>query len=64
MNHTIRQKTSVKKYNDEFNEALTLANMTGADRAMLRAYETGLKTQVRNAAVVTVLQTPNMTFFE
>jgi hypothetical protein len=64
MNHTIRQKTSVKKYNDEFNEALTLANMTGADRAMLRAYETGLKTQVRNAAVVAILQTPNMTFFE
>jgi hypothetical protein len=64
MNHTIRQKTSVKKYNDEFNEAPTLANMTGADCAMLHTYETGLKTQVRNATVIAILNTPNMMFFD
>jgi hypothetical protein len=37
--------------------------MTGANHAMLHAYETGLKTQVQNASVVAILNTPNMMFF-
>jgi hypothetical protein len=43
MNKNIIQRTSVKAYNDTFNEALALTTETGANLMVLRAYETGLK---------------------
>jgi len=62
MNHTIKQKTSVKVYNDLFNEAMVLANVADTNTMLLRAYETGLKPAVRNAAVGPLMYIPNPTF--
>jgi len=62
MNHTIKQKTSVKIYNDLFNEAMVLANVADTNAMLLRAYETGLKPAVRNAAVGPLMYIPNPTF--
>src|SRR5258706_1754252 len=58
----IVQHTSVKKYNDEFNEALTLTTLTGADVAILRAYTTGLKPAVRNPSIAMIYANPNILF--
>jgi len=62
MNNTIKQKTSVKVYNDLFNEAMVLANVADTNAMLLRAYETGLKPAVRNAAVGPLMYIPNPTF--
>ena len=62
MKGNIVQRTSVKIYNDKFNEALGLTTLTGADISMLRAYMTGLKPTVRNTAIAPLHATPNMAF--
>jgi len=64
MSHGITQKTSVKVYNDLFNETLMLANQTSANALIRRAYETGLKDPVRIALVPLMLLNPNMTLHE
>jgi len=64
MSHGITQKTSVKVYNDLFNKTLVLANQTGANALIRRAYETGLKDPVRIALVPLMLLNPNMTLRE
>jgi len=64
MSHSVTQKTSVKVYNDLFNETLVLANQTGANALIRRAYETGLKDPVRIAMVPLMLLNPNMTLHE
>ena len=46
MQGKITQCTSVKIYNDLFNEALGMTTLTGADAAILRAYTMGLKPMV------------------
>ncbi len=58
----ITQHTSVKKYNDEFNEALALTTLTGTDVAILRAYTTGLKPAVRNTSIAMIYANPNILF--
>jgi hypothetical protein len=58
----IVQRGSVKVYNDQFNKALSLTTETGTNASILRSYETGLKSTVRNAAVVALLATPNISF--
>ena len=60
----ITQRTSVKTYNDQFNEALSLTTQTGTDAAILRSYETGLKPTVRNAAAVALISNPNINFHD
>ena len=60
----ITQRTSVKIYNDQFNEALSLTTQTGTDAAILRSYETGLKPTVRNAAAVALIANPNINFHD
>jgi len=64
MHRGITQKTSVKIYNDQFNEALVLANQTGATLAFHRAYENGLKEPVINALVPIKILNPRLTFRE
>jgi len=58
------QRTSVNDYNDQFNEALSLIMETGANAAILRSYETGLKPAVRNAAIVTPIANLNISFHD
>ena len=53
---------SVKKYNNEFNKALALTTLTGADVAILRAYTTGLKPAVRNTSIAMIYANPNILF--
>ena len=62
MQGKITQRTSVKIYNDLFNEALGMTTLTGADAAILRAYTTGLKPMVRNLAIAPLRADPRMTF--
>ena len=64
MEKKITQKTSVKRYNDEFNEALGLTAENGTNSMVVRSYETGLKAGVRNAAVAPRMVNPNMTLSE
>ncbi len=58
----IVQHTSVKKYNNEFNEALTLTTLTGANVAILHAYTTGLKPTIRNTSIAMIYANPNILF--
>ena len=60
----IFQRTSVKAYNDQFNEALALTTETGANLVILRAYETGLKGPVRNAGNIALISNPNINFHD
>ena len=60
----ITQKTSVKVYNDQFNEQLSLTGLTGTNPAILQAYTDGLKSQIRATAIVALRATPNITFDE
>ena len=62
MKGAITQRTSVKIYNDLFNEAVGLTTLTGADTAILCAYTTGLKPMVRNLAIAPLRADPRMTF--
>ena len=62
MQGKITQCTSVKIYNDLFNEALGMTTLTRADAAILRAYTTGLKPMVRNLAITPLRADPHMTF--
>ena len=62
MQGKITQHTSVKIYNDLFNEALGMTTLTGADATILRAYTTGLKPMVRNLAIAPLRADPHMTF--
>ena len=62
MKGAITQRTSVKIYNDLFNEAVGLTTLTGANTAILRAYTTGLKPMVRNLSIAPLRADPNMTF--
>lgn len=64
MRRQVTQRTSVKAYNDQFNELLSLTTETGANLMIARAYETGLKTEVRNAAITLLIANPAMTFHE
>jgi hypothetical protein len=60
----IIQRTSVKPYNDDFNEAVALATETEANAAILRSYETVLKPPVRNTATVALVANPNASFHD
>ena len=64
MQGKITQSTSVKRYNDMFNEALGLTTENGSNPVIARAYETGLKATVRNAAIAPLIGNPLMTFQE
>src|SRR5882757_2457122 len=58
----IIQRTSVKAYNDQFNKALSLTMETGANAAILRSYETGLKANVRIAAIGALVANRSINF--
>ncbi len=60
----IIQRTSVKNYNDQFNEALSLTTLTGKDASILRSYEAGLKPTIRKAATVALIGYPNVDFHD
>jgi hypothetical protein len=64
MSGTIQQTTSVKKYNDVFNEALDLTTENGTNGMVLAAYENGLKPAVLNSAGPDRRANPAMTFAE
>ena len=64
MRGLIIQKTSVKIYNDQFNEAMGLAGLTGANTAIDCAYVIGLKGPIRQAAIAPQMAALNMTFTE
>jgi hypothetical protein len=61
MKGLVQQRGSVKAYNDQFNELLGLTTVDPNHFLILRAYETGLKLAVRNAAVTHLLNNPQMT---
>ena len=54
----------VKKYNDQFNNALSLTGLTGANTAITQAYISGLKGPVQAYAFAPLCTNPNMTFQE
>ena len=60
----VTQCTSVKAYNDQFNELLSLTSESGVNLIIARTYETGLKTEVRNTAITPLIANPAMTFHE
>ena len=60
----VRQKTSVKLYNDAFNELLVLTPLDDTNLAVHRSYETGLKQEVRTTALIPLRQDPHMTLQE
>jgi hypothetical protein len=60
----ITQKTSVKIYNDLFNQALALMTTDGTNPAIIHSYEMGLKTNIQQAAAVMLLVHQNVTFHE
>ncbi len=64
LNEEIIQRTSVKTYNDQFNEALSLTTETGANAAILRSYEIGLKSTVRIAAIGALVANPSINFHD
>ena len=64
MHGQVFQRTSVKSYNDQFNELLGLTTETGANPMIYRAYENGLKIAVKNTAITPLLANPGMTFHE
>jgi len=60
----IQQITLVKKYNDQFNDALSLTGLTGANAAIAQAYVSGLKGLVWAYAFAPLHANPNTTFQE
>ncbi len=64
MSGTISQKTSVKLYNDEFNDQLALSGLNGTDAMVLLAYELGLKEAVKNIAIAPLHYCPAIAFHE
>jgi hypothetical protein len=64
MSGTIQQTTSVKKYNDVFNEALGLTTEDDTNRMVLAAYKNGLKLAILNSAGLDQQANLAMTFAE
>ena len=64
MTGAIKQTTSVKKYNDMFNEAMNLTPYDGQNGMIIDAYENGLKAAVLNGAMAQRAANPQMTFTE
>ena len=64
MTGKITQTTSVKRYNDAFNDALRLTNEDPANAFVVQAYEAGLKPAVTNTAIAPLLANPRMTLHE
>jgi hypothetical protein len=62
MRGRITQKTSVKLYNDLFNETMNLSGENGINKAILHAYMTGLKPSVNVAAVAVLNLNPQIDF--
>jgi hypothetical protein len=60
----ITQRTSVKVYNNLFNQTLTLTRMDGANPAVVHSYENGLKMDVQAGAVIMLMVQPHVTFHE
>lgn len=64
MKGTITQRTSVKIYNDLFNETLALSGMADNNVMVVRAYTTGLKPVIRAAAIAPLMNNQAITFPE
>ena len=64
MTGAIKQTTSVKKYNNAFNEAMNLTPYNGQNGMIIDAYENGLKAAVLNGAMAQRAANPLMTFTE
>ena len=64
MTGKITQTTSVKRYNDAFNNTLRLTNKDPANAFVVWAYEAGLKPGVANTAITPLLANPCMTLHE
>jgi hypothetical protein len=62
MSGIIIQKTSVKKYNDHFNEVLNLTNEMGANAAIVWQYINRLKSDIHTTTITPLQQMPNLTF--
>jgi hypothetical protein len=62
MSGAIAQKTSVKAYNDQFNEVLTLSGELSTNNMILRMYHKGLKPAVQISAIPSLRATPGITF--
>jgi hypothetical protein len=60
----ITQHTSVKVYNDLFNQTLALTGMDGTNPAVVHSYENGLKADVQSGAAIMLMVHPNVTFHE
>jgi hypothetical protein len=60
----IVQRMSVKLYNDQFNEALTLSGESEQSLSILRSYDTGLKPAICNLAIIALKANPNMSFHD
>ena len=60
----VHQKTSVKLYNDAFNELLVLTPLDDTNLAVHCSYETGLKQEVHTTALIPLQQDPHMTLQE
>jgi hypothetical protein len=64
MTRQVSQRTSVKVYNDTFNELLNLTSLANTSMAVLRAYNAGIKTDVWTAALPALRVDRNMSFHD
>jgi hypothetical protein len=60
----ITQRTSVKVYNDLFNQTLALTGMDSTNPAIVHSYKNGLKADVQSGAAIMLMVHPNITFHE
>jgi hypothetical protein len=60
----ITQRTSVKVYNDLFNQALALTGMDSTNPAVVHSYKNGLKPDIQSGAVIMLMVHPHVTFHE
>jgi hypothetical protein len=60
----ITQRTSVKVYNDLFNQTLALTGMDGTNLAVVHSYKNRLKMDVQSGATIMLMVHPNVTFHE
>jgi hypothetical protein len=60
----VSQRTSVKVYNDAFNELLNLTSLANTSMAVLHAYDAGIKTDVWTATLPALCMDRNMSFHD
>jgi hypothetical protein len=64
MTRQVTQRTSVKVYNDAFNELLNLTSLANTSVAVLRTYDAGIKTDIWTTTLPALRANQNMSFHD